>query len=212
MTYKDFVSSTVNIFADKKAKKEIGKDHRIWRGRAPSASPELEELLSLVVADEIPKDFSLLVDYPLSYKVSGKRAKTIYPDITVIKHVTIVGIIEFKIDLGYLPKDWSEKSLAIFGELKEAKNIKYKKHVGTPKAEESSLSVSDALKRCVVVLTKANDHNRIADFQKSNNCFILCGGEHPNSHDLSMETIKQSIMNSKNDCEKFVTYLKSNFR
>lgn len=214
MKHRTFVKRTVDIFFDKKEAKEISR--RIKRGRSANSASEIEELFAKAVASAIPKEYSLLIDYPISYKPTPKsKTRTVYPDISIVKDNTLVGIIEFKIDLGYLPAGWSKKHKTIQKELKASRQATYKRDVGLPQSCKIALKVKRGLKTRVVVLTDHNDHNLMGKFKKDNKCYVLTTGIHPNSHktriDDKHKIIKKLSSNSKG-WDRFMLYLSKAYK
>lgn len=214
MIFHSFVRKAVNIFFDKKKRKHISRC--IKRGRAANSSAELEDLLAKAVANAIPKEYHILIDYPMSYKPSPrKRTKTIFPDIAIVKYNTLKGIIEFKNDLGYLHESWSKRSKALFEEFRQSKHAKCKDDVGSPGSKEI-LMIRKGLKRCVVVLTDRNDHGIMPKFRKDNKYFVLTTGRyHPNSHKVPIEDVDIIIKDLALDSsgwDKFMKYLSRNYK
>jgi len=210
MKYVEFVSEVVNIFFKKKRNKDIS--NRIKRGRSATSSAEIEDLLSKAIANAIPNNYQLLVDYPISYKPSkSQRTKTIYPDISIIKNKSLKGIIEFKIDLGYLPENWSLKNQNSFREMINAKSAYYKLGVGVPKQIPQILIIPKGLKRCVVILSAKNDHGHIAEFKRKNKpCYVLVSGKHPNSHEIEMKdklSFIEELAQNSSGWNSFINYL-----
>jgi len=214
MIFHTFVRKSVNIFFDKKEGKCISG--RVKRGRAATSSAELEDLLAKAVADAIPKEYNILVDYPMSYNPSSrKRTKTIFPDIAIVKDNTLRGIIEFKSDLGYLQKNWSKQNKVLFEKFRQSKYATYKDDVGSPGSKEI-LKIRKGLKRCVAVLTDRNEHGKMPKFRKDNKCFVLTTGEyHPNSHKVPIEE-KDRIINdlalNSSGWDKFMKYLSRTYK
>ena len=209
MKHRTFIRRAVDIFFDKKEAKIVTR--RIKRGRSASSASEIEELFARAVASAIPKEYKLLVDYPISYKPTPRsKTKTIYPDIAVIRDGVIVGIIEFKNDLGYLPKGWSRKNEKIYEELRNSKQAIYKNDVGLPDSYKVTLKIRKGLKMCVVVLTDHNDHGKMIRFKKINKCYVLTTGIHPNSHKTHIDDkreIVKTLSKNSNGWDKFMKYL-----
>lgn len=211
MKYKEFVEKAVKIFDDKKRKKEILKN-RVFRGRAASSSSDLEDLLAIAIAESIPKKYSVFVDYPLSFKSGNKGTITMYPDISIIKDNILVGIVEFKIDLGYMKKEWINQFKNSIKRLQNSTILKYKENVGTINAKKDYLQTSKILKTCVVVLSSKNSHNRLQYFKKELKPFILMQGIHPNAYKMIAKDKVELILKSNNDWLKFIKYLKTKYR
>ncbi len=168
------ISVMVKAFHKKKKGKSITE--RIQRGRARASANEFEEELSRLIEKYTPADVRLLVDFPMSFgKSSSKRAKTIYPDIAFIRGGSLIGIVEAKIDLGYLSRDW----------VRERKQIT--RHLisnGIVQAEECEISVSKRLMTACIVLTAKNHTERLLDFKKKvDNAFVLISKEHSHPND-----------------------------
>jgi len=209
MKFQTFVKRAVDIFFDKKEAKVISR--RIKRGRSATSASEIEDLFAKCVASAIPKEYKLLIDYPISYKLPPKmNSHTIFPDVAIVKKDELVGVIEFKIDLGYLNEEWSQKNKSIYDELKIAKQATYKNNVGSPGSLKKTLKVKKSLKLCVVVLTDSNDHDKMNRLKTDNKCYVLTTGIHPNSHKTPVEDKKKLVnilvANSKG-WDKFMKYL-----
>jgi len=127
-------------------------------------------------------EYIALVDYPISFRYRGKN-KTLYPDIIVLKEDTLKGIIEVKIDLGYLRykkfgikynKDSKKYSfnkgknsfkndynrlfkLKGFSYILKKNKLKERKYVKIPRN----------VKKITIIATKNNAHGRCGVFEKS---------------------------------------------
>ncbi|MDP2682421.1 MAG: hypothetical protein Q8P28_06400 [Deltaproteobacteria bacterium] len=216
MIYKEFVKKAVRIFTQKKKEKGILKN-RVFRGRAATSSSDLENLFAVAIAESIPKQYSILVDYPLSIKKGSMRALTLYPDISIVKGNVLKGVIEFKIDLGYLKKEWINQHKTSIKQLENASILKYKKNVGTIKAKKDCLKISKKLASCVVVLSSENSHNRLDKFKTELKPYILFkrdnddNGVHPNSSKMESNEIIKKILKGKTDWPEFINYLEVNY-
>lgn len=168
------ITVMVKVFHKKKKSKRITK--RIQRGRARASANEFEEELSRLIEKYTPADVRILVDFPLSLeKSASKRAKTIYPDIAFIRGNSLIGIVEAKIDLGYLSPDWGRDRKQIIKQLTSD---------GIVKAEEHEISVSKRLMTACVILTAKNHTERLPRFKKEvNNAFVLVSQEHSHPND-----------------------------
>jgi len=148
------IKNMLKIFSDKKINKNISD--RIERGRASASADLFEEELAKLIENHVLAPIKILVDYPISYKLMGAaRAKTIYPDITLVRDNTILAIIEAKIDLGFLKDDWAKNRSDIFNGFKLSHNITID---GIP------FTISEKFSSSCVVLTAQNHHGRLADF------------------------------------------------
>lgn len=118
----------------------------------------------------------ILVDYPISYKLEDiPRAKTIYPDITLVRENTILAIIEAKIDLGFLKDDWASNR----GDTLEAL-----KSSGEITIDRTAVSVAKTFSSCCVVLTAQNNRGRLAGFlEQPINPIVLILEDHLHPND-----------------------------
>lgn len=180
----NLLQDIVELFQSRKRAKKISK--RIQRGRAQSIASEFEDRFARFLEMVLPEKYSILVDYPLSYEIDGrKRRKTSYPDIAIVRDGQMLeGIIELKIDLGYLRRDWIKESKAEFTYLQKAHKVKYKTDVGTDKAEQREFTVSRNFHRAIVVVTGKNDHGRLEVFRRQENCYVLSSNIHPNDYTI----------------------------
>ena len=174
------INNMLKIFSDKKSNKKISD--RVVRGRASASADAFEEELAKLIENHALDAFApikILVDYPISYKLSGAvRTKTIYPDITLVKKNTILAIIEAKIDLGFLKDDWVKKRSDIFNGFKLSSKITID---GIP------FTISEKFSSSCVVLTGKNNHGRLAAFLKepiNPIVLILENHLHPNNNKL----------------------------
>lgn len=213
MTIKSFATKVVNLFQSRKDSKRIKP--RITRGRAIDCSSEIEELFAIAISEIIPKKYSLFIDYPLSIKKSNKTL-VIYPDISLVEDNILKGIVEIKIDLGYLKKAWIKNSNSIYQSIIKSKSIKYRKHVGQPNKEKDLLTVSPKLKRSVIVLTGKNAHNKLESFTNTqSDCFVIFPSHHPNTSKVSKEGLNKFIKDmygNDKQWNKMVNYFEKNFK
>jgi len=193
MEFQDFVRRCVSLFREAKKKKMISP--RVTRGRAGSCSSACEDLIALAISEMIPNEYKLLVDYPLTVRHgNGQRAKTAYPDVAVLYNRTLAGVIEIKVDLGYLPEDWSKQSGGMFSQLQQATSLTYRTNVGTVNNEVISISPAKEMDRIVVVLSGLNDHGRLDAIKQANSvCFVLMPQHHPNSYYVDANNLEKFI-------------------
>jgi hypothetical protein len=214
---KNLLKQIIDLNQSSKRQKKIGK--RIFRGRSASIANDFENMFARMLDALLPDKYSIFVDYPISYKIRGRhRTKTSYPDLAVIANDRVLaGIIELKIDLGYLPHDWTHRTAQEITHLRKAKLVSYKTNVGTDKAQKRSLNVSPDLPRAIVVLTGQNDHGKLNRFLKQRNCFVLSKDIHPNDiwiNDTNRDDSLRRIIENKDNIESwkaFANFLDDNF-
>jgi len=169
----ELISCMVKTFQDKKLGKRISG--RITRGRASASSNDFEEGLARLIEKNTPDDIKILVDYPISYRLpTVQRAKTIYPDIALVRDTSLLAILEAKIDLGYISADWAQGRKTIVEQLKSVDYIS----IGS-----QQFRVSSDLRVATVVLSARNDHGRLTAFvSEVENSIVLLSREyrHPN--------------------------------
>ena len=211
---KYLLEDIIRLYQEKKENKKISQ--RIQRGRASSIANDFEERFAVFLEKVLPDKYSFLVDYPISYNITGRgRKKTSYPDISIVKDESVLaGIIELKIDLGYLADDWVTKSKTEFDNLRKAAVIQYTAGIRTEKRRpKKTLIVPQTLCKAVVVLSDQNDHGRLNRFLTQDNCFILTRNIHPNDvpiNDSVGKTVLERITRHQ-DVEKLTKFL-HNFR
>jgi hypothetical protein len=192
MNYPEFVRSAVQLFQCRKKAKRISE--RVFRGRAAKCDSDIEDLIAKAISGFLPQKYTLLVDQPISFSVrEGSRKKTNYPDICVIQDNHLMGIVEVKIDLGYLKQDWVRENNIRLEELRGAASLSYNKDVGTPERCPQSLKPAQQVLSSVVVLTGKNAHGRMELFGKQDDCFILIPDHHPNSHKIGEKDLERFI-------------------
>lgn len=172
-----FTEQVVKTFQKKRESKALdGERGRVIRGRSPSSSSDLEDLLALAISQILDSNYRFLVDKPISFKTPEMtRAKTIYPDIMIIRDDVLVGIIELKIDLGYLNMDWIEKYEKTQNALAQLSKISYK----DPNAENIDeriflkIGVNLLANSKIVVLTAGNAHGKLKKFVQATDAIVL---------------------------------------
>lgn len=185
------IGDMVETFQRKKRGKKITV--RIERGRASASSSDFEEGLAKLIQEHTPKDIKIWVDCPISYRLrSSRRAKTIYPDIALVRNNSLIAILEAKIDLGYLPANWARSRKQTLRQLMS---------VGRVTLDERTLAVSERLRTACVVLTARNHPERLPGFLKEvKNVVILLSKEHSHPNDeIDRANRKAYIVKIKND-------------
>jgi len=136
------------------------------------------------------------IDTPISLPVRGaERKRIIYPDISLVRACgrsrELIGIVEAKIDLGFLSPEWADDLRRTVERLKEA---------GDAAAGDEGLSVSRKLRAACVVLSARNHGDKAPRLKEElSEVFILLSKDcpHPNAHVkggvlTSAEYIKQA--------------------
>jgi hypothetical protein len=213
------LEEVIELYQTGKQVKKMGK--RIFRGRAVPIANAFENKFAQLLDAILPERYSIFVDYPLSYKTTNKtRKKTSYPDLAIIENgYLLAGIIELKIDLGYLSEDWEKKTSKETKFLRKAKTVSYKKiHINKAGERESKvLKIKPNFPRAVVILTGQNDHGRLKEFLEKENRFVLSMHIHPNSDEINKANLKEIINNifkdkvNKKEWKKLANFLKKYF-
>lgn len=162
---------------------------RVWQGRGISLSSVLEMETAKNLSELYP-EYHFLVDYPISIYKRGKRLRTIYPDILVLKNFTpkkndkceVVAIIDLKIDLGYANMEYyreikNKKFSQKEKQIEEAELCKFNYIVGGYSNEEKKLNneigklkakmpKKGKLKKVFIICTKGNDHSRSEEIEE----------------------------------------------
>ena len=181
---------------------------RVIRGRAEPLSTSFENEFGLFLSNLLPLQYSILVDYPISYMPDkGQRKKTIYPDIVIKKDKTLTGIIELKIDVGYAEKDWMEKNQKKYKKLRSISRIDFTKGIiGTPQTEKSQLIVDPKFDFSTIILSALNAHKNLNQFENSHHCFILMKNHHPGDHTIKSDKIEEFYNEVFTDNENLKTW------
>lgn len=167
----ELVHNMLHVFNRKREHKCIS--NRICRGRAPSSGPEFEEELAKLVEKHTPDDVNLLIDFPLSFRpYSAAKTRRIYPDIAVVRQSCLIGILEAKIDLGYVPSDWLKTQKQKLDELALVGKV-------TTKGQE--YDVLRQLKIANVVLSAHNHTEQL--LEGSDSVFVLLSTKHSHPND-----------------------------
>lgn len=168
------IKNMLKFFIDKKSNKNISA--RVVRGRASASADIFEEELAKLIEKRVSDPIKILVDYPISYKLpEAARAKTIYPDITLVRGDIILAIIEAKIDLGFLKDDWVNNRRDSVNAFKASSNITI---------DLAKFNISEKFSSCCVVLTAKNAHGKLTDFlEQPINPIVLILGDHLHPND-----------------------------
>ncbi len=170
-------------------KEKLLNSSRVRMGRNPAVASVFERNLAQNLS-KLWEDCYFLVDYPISLYEGGKSLRTvIYPDILVLKDydpekrgaaARVVGILDLKIDLGYLDLDYFEEDGKF--DTRERKirratecqwNYIAGGYSGKEKAENKIRGKQRAAMdpgqagflRVCIVLTRNNDHDRSEAFE-----------------------------------------------
>ena len=192
------IKEMVGVFQKKKEIKQITK--RIKRGRSSASSCEFEEAIASLIEKNTLDDIEILVDFPISYKLPHFiKAKTIYPDISLIRAGSLIGIVEAKIDLGYLSEGWWERRNSVIGELKTA---------GTVTVSRRPVEVRRVDMICVV-LTERNDHGRLPSFRDAagHSVFLMSAEQtHPNDTISDQAAFIEKVKVNRKNLEEWRTF------
>ena len=198
----DLVSGMVAKYQENKSGHVEG---RVYRGRAVSISSSFETKMAHALLHFLPdNNFVILIDTPLSYHIRNvKRKKTLYPDLMIVRRVNeakseLVGIIELKIDLGWLADGWATKRRRLWRELATVRELSIKENP----LVKGKLERKESIPVFTVVLTQQNDHGRWKKFERQHAgavCSLLDKKyPHPNySEGLTPNQIKKCLGEDK---------------
>ena len=154
---------------------------RIILGRSRSASDTFEESFALAILPFLKDDREIYIDAPMSMlnKSGVGKSETVYPDIIILdRYSQLRGIIELKIDLGWLSDGWSDKRRSFLKTLaKKQLSIKRGK---------INLKIGKNFQYLIVVLSQVNDHKRWKEsFSKKHRgyAFLLLDKNFPHPND-----------------------------
>lgn len=209
------LESLVDFYGKEKRKKLC--NDVVIHGRGASAASEFELDFARRLFGESKKK-KVLVDYPISFGKyrtdSGKtKKKTIYSDILVTEQNFLKGIIEAKIDLGFLNYErygirkknrsyFYEKKHNLFKKdyalLLQTGGFSYRYPVGFKHPKDFHIIIpKDAeVSRILLVVTRSNDHGRYEKFRESvidsGFCFLcILENTHPNEHPEKNEDLRE---------------------
>ena len=193
----DLVSGMVGEYQENK---NGHVDGRVYRGRSVSISSSFESRMAHAIITILPDNFVILIDTPLSYHVrNAKRKKTLYPDLMLIKvsetNSELMGIIELKIDLGWLADGWAAKRRRLWRELSTVNNFTIKENP----LVKGKITRNKSLPVFTVVLTEQNDHGRWGKFERAHSKAVssLLDKTYPHPNDPKCpapEKIKKSLL------------------
>ena len=164
-------------------------DETVLQGRNISAGSNFQLNLAKELFSQ-SKDYKVLVDYPLSFgkyetKTGKLKTKSLYADIIVTKRCILKGIIEVKIDLGFLRcEDFGlskgqigyqytkseNKFKANYDSFLSSKEFRYKFPVGFKKPKSRTIQIpknNDKVAKIFLIVTKKNCHNRFESLKKA---------------------------------------------
>ena len=180
-------------YQGKKLGKQISK--RIKRGRQIPISSLFEEGLAILIEKFTSDDIKILVDFPVCYRLKPKeRAKTIYPDIVLIRKESLIGILEAKLDLGFLSPKWANKRKQVFKQLESKKEILLR---------GEQYPVLQKFKKACVVLHAGNHKERLPGFRENvENPIFLISENHPHPNEtMNPEEIEAYIKKVQKDSD-----------
>lgn len=101
MNTKDFIESVIDLY---KAARQITlpfvyNNEKIRRGRSHTISSLTEDLFAYFLINKFQHLDKIVIDQPISFRPT-ERARTIYPDLTLIQNGKINTILDIKMDLG----------------------------------------------------------------------------------------------------------------
>lgn len=171
------IATMVKTFRRNKRYKFVSD--RIYRGRAPSASGVFEEEVARLIESHTSSSIKIYIDSPISFrKRPGERATIIYPDISLIRGSKLVGLVECKIDLGYLSDKWAK-------EYKQ--KIKALKQSGKFNIHREQISAHKDMLDFGVILSNSNHPENIEHFYNGVGDYCVFLSEcrsHPNNNDI----------------------------
>lgn len=198
-----------------KQKKNKLATSNIIQGRNEAAGPFFQLRLAENLFSEDKKK-KVLVDYPINFRSRNqKRMKTVYSDIIVTEGGIIKGVIEAKIDLGWLrPKSYGlvkgkkkgtwtyDRSLNEFkrkyNELVRSDEVSYRYPIGFSNPKDANFHLPRSKKMLLIFLlvTRQNDHNRSAAFAKSMrdagfHFLCLLENVHPNEYPKTTVNLRE---------------------
>ena len=108
----------------------LSKSKNIKRGTKRSISSISEDLVAEYIFDLLDSSFEIWIDpqltIPTLRNLSGRKALLIRPDICIVTHSKIIGLIDVKMDLGYRRKEFISQVRERIKQLKKIKNKKAK--------------------------------------------------------------------------------------
>jgi hypothetical protein len=215
---KQLIEEIIDWNIDIKNKKPI--NNRVFRGRSPSFSNFFEDRFAIMLGKVLHSNYTIFIDYPISYRTDAHPTKKIsYFDIMILKDYIsnskenngiLCGIIELKIDLGWLDNKWIKTKLDQINLLKnQAHEVGFKDNT-TEQQDRKKLKVKKGFPWAVVLATNHNHYERFPAFKKELNsadieCFVLSNNIHIRA-DRDVNEISNNKENIENweDLGKFI--------
>lgn len=199
--------------------KNIKEEYRLGNvvlGRKFSLGSHFQYRLAENLFDNTDK--LVLVDKALSFP-RKPRKKIRYPDITIIKNKALKGIIEVKIDIGYLNLnkygiEKGEKKKYLYHKnqnnfMKQERKLLSKKYFTfrdkrKEKDSKEKIETKGKVPKLFLVATKINDHSRYPYFKKSVNdagysTLLVLENNHPNRPECTKKKIVGEVKRDKEE-------------
>jgi len=198
----------IKEYQDQKLHKLKNKSN-IFLGRNISLGSKFQNILAQNLFND--SSYKVLVDYPICYKGkynSGKKGKkNLYPDILILdKENMLKALIELKIDLGFLSKDFENNIRKTINAYRKNREMSYKKFVGFADSSDIHIEVPKRFIKIFIIVTKINHTDRVEPFKKTVKHFgfrplILLEKYHPNPL-TSVKNFRGDISRLRKDVEK----------
>ncbi len=203
-TEKELIKHIVKIYRE--ARRVKFSNNKIFRGRSHSISSIIEDLFAYYLTQNVKCD-QIYIDQPL--KIEGIKGRNIYPDLVIVRNNEIVALLDLKMDLGWKRRELFNLSKRYSDLIKNIRGKKVSLRIGETK-ERRDFKASDKISYDIVIMSDTNINRGLLEKQLGQikklkpkiDVFILTKDKHPNSYNLSTQSLLSQIIINKADFDK----------
>jgi len=213
MTPRDFIAQVVHLYQE--ARRPLYPHPRISRGVSRAIASQAEDLLAFYLIDQLAPDTTILVNQTIT-PATGQPRQRIKPDLAIVKEGAIKAIVDLKMDLGWMRKEflgyWREWEQRI-PQLR-SREFRLHRKDGASNARESLTFSSQARLFFVLVSDTNMKQAQLREIEAKrrkkseySNLLILSSRMHPNdpsTFGMSVEEVLDRIRINDKEFERWV--------
>jgi len=155
--------------------------------------------------------YLVLVDTPIKLP---NRKQRVYPDIVIIKDNELRGLMEVKMDCGWIGEDKLKDELETYKEITNSSSFSYSTYTDESMEKKKpfpEVVIPKNIKKIFVIVSRKNDHDRIDEYVRELvetagfELLILLENTHPNGRVNSTE-IEEDIAKRKDEIRKIINF------
>jgi len=201
---KDLIKHIIKTYRE--ARRTKFANNKIFRGRSHSISSIIEDLFAHYLTQNIKCD-QIYIDQPL--KIEGIKGKNIYPDLVIVKNDKIIALLDLKTDLGWKRKELFNLAKKYSNLIKNIKDKKVSLRIGETK-ERRDFKISDKISYDIVIMSGTNINKNLLEkhleqikkIKPKIDVFILTKSKHPNTYNLSIQSLLSQIVINEADFDR----------